>query len=48
MGEWVGVGVGWAVEGWGVVAASYRLFMLGADGRLLVWLWNQLSNPMYG
>lgn len=29
-------------------AASYRLFTLGADGRLLVWLWNQLGNPVYG
>jgi hypothetical protein len=29
-------------------AASYRLFTLGADGRLLVWRWDQLSNPVYG
>jgi len=29
-------------------AAAYRLFTLGADGRLLVWLWDQLSNPVYG
>ncbi|KAF6254151.1 WD40-repeat-containing domain protein [Scenedesmus sp. NREL 46B-D3] len=29
-------------------AASYRLFTLGADGRLLVWLWGQLDNPIYG
>jgi hypothetical protein len=29
-------------------SASYRLFTLGADGRLLVWLWNQLGNPIYG
>jgi hypothetical protein len=32
----------------GSAAASYRLFTLGADGRLLVWLWDQLSNPVYG
>lgn len=32
----------------GAAAAAYRLFTLGADGRLLVWLWDQLSNPVYG
>lgn len=32
----------------GSAAASYRLFTLGADGRLLVWLWDQLSNPVFG
>ncbi|WIA14099.1 hypothetical protein OEZ85_002646 [Tetradesmus obliquus] len=32
----------------GSAAASYRLFTLGADGRLLVWLWSQLGNPIYG
>lgn len=29
-------------------ALAYRLFTLGADGRLLVWLWNKLGNPIYG
>lgn len=29
-------------------STAYRLFTLGADGRLLVWLWDQIDNPIFG
>eukprot|EP00775_Hariotina_reticulata_P009740 gene9740-9898_t len=32
----------------GAASTSYRLFTLGADGRLLVWQWNRLADPIFG
>ncbi len=32
----------------GSQALAYRLASLGRDGRLLVWLWNKMENPVYG
>ena len=29
-------------------ADAYRLVTLGADGRVLVWLWQKLQMPIYG
>lgn len=33
---------------WGGAGRGHRLVSLGADGRVLVWLWHQGSAPVYG